>query len=125
MRIRPILVEHCYECHSERAEKVRGGLMLDTREGLLRGGDNGPAFVARNPDQSLLIKAIRYVDPDTAMPPKKKGGKLSDLVIADFEKWIGMGAPDPRDGTLKAVKAWDPEAAKEWWSFQPLKIVSP
>ena len=71
-KIRPVLVEHCYDCHSADAKKVKGGLLLDTREGSLKGGDNGPALVPGNPDKSLLIKAVRYTDPDLQMPPKNK-----------------------------------------------------
>ena len=95
-KIRPILVEHCYQCHAKDAERVKGGLLLDTREGLLKGGDTGPAIVAGDPEKSLLIKAIRYTDEDLAMPPRKNGGRLSDEQIADLEAWVKMGAPDPR-----------------------------
>src|SRR2546421_2625004 len=61
-KIRPIFVEHCYKCHSVQAEKLKGGLLLDTREGLLKGGDSGPAIAPGNPEKSLLIKAVRYTD---------------------------------------------------------------
>src|ERR1051325_11864915 len=70
-KIRPIFVEHCYECHSADAKKVKGGLLLDTRDSTLKGGDNGPAIVPGNPDKSLMIKAVRYTDEDLQMPPKK------------------------------------------------------
>src|ERR1043166_5681747 len=63
-KIRPVLVEHCYPCHSQGAEKVKGGLLLDTRDGLLKGGENGPAIFEGDPDKSLLIKAVRYTDED-------------------------------------------------------------
>ncbi|MBI3192235.1 MAG: hypothetical protein HYZ36_06170, partial [Pedosphaera parvula] len=79
--VRPVLAEHCYDCHSAKAQKVKGGLSLDTREGVLKGGDTGPALVPGSPDNSLLIKAIRYTDPDLQMPPKNK--KLSPKQIAD------------------------------------------
>src|SRR5262249_53930707 len=92
-KIRPVLVEKCYKCHAADAEKIRAGLTLDTRAGLRKGGDTGPAIVPGNSDRSLLIKALKSSDPDTAMPPK---GKLPDDVIADFEAWVKMGAPDPR-----------------------------
>src|SRR4051812_41137883 len=75
-KIRPVLSEKCYKCHSEKADKLRGGLMLDTREGARRGGDNGPAVVPGNLKESLLIDAIHYTSKDTAMPPEKAGGKL-------------------------------------------------
>ncbi len=120
-KIRPVLSDKCYKCHSEKADKVRGGLLLDTREGARRGGDNGPAVAPGNLKDSLLIDAIRYSNKDTAMPPEKSGGKLPDAVIADFEKWITMGAPDPRDGAAKVVKKYDTSEAKKWWAYQPVQ----
>src|SRR5207244_5412635 len=95
--IRPVFVDRCYKCHSHDAEKIKGGLLLDTREGLLKGGDTGPAIVPGDPDKSLLIKAVRYTDEDLQMPPRKGGGKkLAAKEIADLELWVKMGAPDPR-----------------------------
>ena len=79
--IRPIFIENCYKCHSAEAEKVKGGLLLDTREGILKGGETGPALVPGNPEKSLLIKAVRYTDENLQMPPKNK--KLSPEQIAD------------------------------------------
>src|SRR5437762_11436928 len=83
-KIRPVLVEHCYKCHSASAEKVKGGLLLDTREGLRKGGDTGPAVVPGDPGKSLLVRAVRYKDEAMKMPPKQK---LPDAVVADFEQW--------------------------------------
>lgn len=120
-KIRPVLADKCYGCHSEKAEKVKGGLLLDTRAGVRAGGENGPAVVPGDLEKSLLIQAIRYTDPDKAMPPERKGGKLPDAVIADFEQWVKTGAADPREGAAKVVKAYDTESAKKWWSFQPVK----
>ncbi len=120
-KIRPVLSEKCYKCHSEKSEKIRGGLTLDTREGIRRGGDNGPAVVPGSLDDSLLIDAVRYSSKDTAMPPEKAGGQLASETIADFEAWVKMGAPDPRDGAAKIVKKFDTEEAKKWWSFQPVQ----
>src|SRR5438876_8860500 len=118
-KIRPIFVEHCYQCHSKDAEKVKGGLLLDTREGLLKGGDTGPALVAGDPEKSLLIKAVRYTDENLQMPPK--GKKLSPEQIADLETWVKIGAPDPRVG--KTNESASPEAiaskARAHWAFQP------
>src|SRR3954447_19997749 len=94
-KIRPVLMDKCYKCHSADAEKIKGGLLLDTRDGIRRGGDDGPAVVPGKLEESLLIDAIRYQHKDTAMPPAKSGGKLPDAVIHDFEKWVQMGAPDP------------------------------
>src|SRR6266478_612047 len=95
-KIRPLLVEHCYKCHSAQSEKLKGGLLLDTREGLLKGGDTGPAIFAGDPEKSLLIKAVRYIDEDLLMPPRKNGGMLADEQIAYLAAWVKMGAPDPR-----------------------------
>ena len=108
-KIRPVLVDKCYKCHAEDSEKIKGGLTLDTREGIRRGGENGPAVVPGDLKESLLIEAVRYANKDFAMPPQKSGGKLPDDVIKDFEKWVQMGAPDPRDGAAKVVKKYDAE----------------
>ncbi len=95
-KIRPVLADHCYKCHSTYAEKVKGGLLLDSRAALLQGGDDGPVIVPGNPEASLLIKAVRYTDPDLQMPKDKK---LADDEIADLAAWVKMGAPDPRRAT--------------------------
>jgi len=115
-RIRPVLAENCYKCHSTQSEKIKGGLVLDSRDGVLKGGDTGPAIVPGDPEKSLLIKAVRYSDPDLQMPPK--GGKLPDNTIADLVAWIKMGAPDPRE-TSSAQKAWA-DSSKTHWSWQAL-----
>jgi hypothetical protein len=118
-KIRPVLVDRCYSCHSAESKKVKGELYVDSREGLLKGGELGPAIVPGDPDKSLLIKAIRYVDEDLKMPPK---GKLSREVVADFEAWVKRGAPDPRSkGATAAKKGINLEAGKKYWAFQPLK----
>src|SRR5262245_9020956 len=90
--IRPLLVDRCYECHSKRARKLRGGLDLGHRDGWRKGGDRGPAIEPGNPDASLLIQAVRYEDEDLQMPPK---GKLSGREVALLTRWVAMGAPDP------------------------------
>src|SRR5688572_21065790 len=88
-RIRPVLVENCYKCHSADAEKkLRGGLRLDTKAGWQKGGDTGPAVVPGKPADGTLLKSLHYGDPDLQMPPK---GKLPESVIKDFEKWIADG----------------------------------
>ncbi len=84
-RIRPALYEACYRCHSTESGRSRGSLLLDTRAGLLKGGDSGPALVPGDPDASLLIRAIRYTDKDLQMPPASAGGKLPPKQIADLE----------------------------------------
>jgi hypothetical protein len=116
-KIRPVLANNCYKCHSQNAEKVKGGLRLDTREAVLAGGNTGPAVVPGNPDKSLLIQAVRYTNPDLQMPPK--GEKLTEAQVADLVAWVKMGAPDPRVATI-AQKNWvDPN--KKHWAFQPVQ----
>jgi len=116
-KVRPVLANHCYKCHSIQAEKVKGGLLLDSREALLKGGDSGSAIVPGDPDKSLLIKAVRYTDPDLQMPPK--GNKLSEQQINDLVAWVKMGAPDPRTQTA-AQKSWKDPGEKHW-AWQPVK----
>src|SRR5436309_11142190 len=95
-RIRPVLVERCYECHSAEAEKLKGELLLDSREGMLKGGGSGkPAIVPGNAEASRLIEAIRYTNADLQMPPPKVG-RLLAAQVADFVAWVNSGAPDPR-----------------------------
>jgi hypothetical protein len=93
-RIRPILAQECYECHST-ATKQKGGLLLDSRPGWQAGGDSGPTLIPGNPSASLLLQSIRHEHPDLKMP--KNGAKLDPNILADFEQWIANGAPDPRD----------------------------
>lgn len=113
-KIRPVLVQRCYECHSAEANKSEGGLRLDSREGLLQGGDNGPAIVAGAPDESLLLSAIKYEDFE--MPP---AGRVADSIADDFAKWIEIGAPDPREGEAKSEDGEiDFEEAARFWAFQ-------
>jgi len=117
-KIRPVFAEHCYSCHSEKAEKLKGGLRLDTRGGLLKGGNSGPVVVPGDPDASALIKAVRYTDPDLQMPPKDK--KLSADQIAALEAWVKMGAPDPRSDTGPKELIDVTEARARHWAFQPV-----
>lgn len=122
-KVRPVLVEHCYQCHSTKAEKVKGGLLLDTREAMLKGGDTGPAIAPGEPDKSLLIKAIRYTDDNLQMPPKDK--KLAPEQIADVEAWVKMGAPDPRTNGTKATASVITDEAKKHWAYQPVRSPDP
>src|SRR6266567_5919891 len=116
-RIRPIFANNFYKCHSQQAEKVKGGLLLDTREGLLKGGKIGPGIVPGNPDRSLLIEAVRYTNADLQMPPK--GEKLSEAQVADLVAWVKMGAPDPRIGAPAGKYAKDGgDSGKAHWAFQ-------
>ena len=123
-KIRPVLARQCYECHST-AGKQRGGLNLDHRDSLRKGGDSGPVIVPGKPGESLLLKAIRHEEPDLKMP--KAGPRIGDAVVEDFSKWIAMGAPDPRDqppskDELEAITSWEAvmEERKQWWSFRPI-----
>jgi hypothetical protein len=104
-RIRPVLVEHCYACHSSSAKEVKGGLYVDSRQGLLLGGDSGAAVVPGDSDQSLLLSAMRH--DGLEMPPARK---LPDHVIADFSVWIEAGAIDPREGeVIRKKREIDPD----------------
>ncbi|MBI5769225.1 MAG: PSD1 domain-containing protein, partial [Verrucomicrobia bacterium] len=118
-KIRPLLVEHCYKCHSTESGKSKGGLQLDTRDALRKGGGTGPALVAGEPGKSLLIEAVRYQSDDLQMPPPDEGGKLSTEKIAALEQWIRLGAPDPRDTVAKPSPV-DMAAARRHWAFQPV-----
>jgi mono/diheme cytochrome c family protein len=109
--IEPLLREHCYDCHSHAAGKMKGGLNLDSRSGWAEGGDGGPAVIPGKPGESLLIKAVRHDDPDLKMPPKKP--KLADADIAKLERWVTMGAPDPRVAKVANADA-------TWWSLKPI-----
>ncbi len=119
--IRPLLMDNCYSCHS-REKKQKGGLLLDSRAGWVAGGDQGPAVVPGDADASLLIKAVRYTNPDFQMPPD--GKSLSKEAVAHLETWINMGAPDPRDGQQHgqslATLPSDPVAGREHWAYRPL-----
>lgn len=121
-KIRPVLVERCYACHSTEAAKkqnLKGGLLLDSREALRNGGESGPAIVPGKPNESLLVAAIRH--DSIEMPPKEK---LPAHVIADFEKWIEIGAPDPRDGTELVSNGVNLAAARQSWLYQTPKLPS-
>ena len=118
-KIRPLLADNCYKCHSTFAEKIKGGLLLDSREALLKGGDTGKAIVPGDPEASLLIKAVRYTDPDLQMPKNKK---LDDDQIADLVAWVKMGAPDPRVATADQRKWTDNKT--NHWAWQPVKRVA-
>lgn len=121
-KIRPVLVRHCYECHSHASPEAKGGLQLDTRAGIRRGGESGAAVIPGKPEQSLLLAALRHEEFE--MPPTKK---LPGNVIRDFEKWIADGAIDPRDQppNAEAIRqaTWQAlfRERKRWWSLQPLE----
>jgi cytochrome c553 len=121
--IRPVLVQQCYKCHSATAKEPKGGLRLDTRDGLRKGGESGLAVVPGQLDDSLLISAIRQDGDAPAMPPNDR---LPDNVIEAFEKWVLMGAPDPRGvkppGTKKGSELAE---ARKFWAFRPPRRVPP
>ncbi|MBI5691901.1 MAG: PSD1 domain-containing protein [Verrucomicrobia bacterium] len=117
-KIRPILVERCYDCHSAAAGKSKGGLRLDTRDTLRKGGETGPAIVPGDPGKSLLLEAVRHASEDLQMPPKEQGGKLPPEEVALLEQWVRMGAPDPR--TRGPAHPLDMVAARRHWAFQPV-----
>lgn len=119
-KVRPLLVENCYSCHSADAKKLKGNLYLDSKAGWEKGGDSGkPAIIPGNPEASLLVRTVQHLEEDLEMPPKKP--KLSDALIADLVNWVKMGAPDPRDGVQAEAKRGD----KSWWSLQPLPKTFP
>jgi hypothetical protein len=123
-KIRPVLAQRCFACHSSALKDPKGALVLDTKAGILNGGRLGPAIVPGKPADSRLLQALRYADPHLQMPPS---GKLADQVIADFEQWIAAGAHDPRVDTAAAAApgrrvVGESELAKgrQWWAFQPV-----
>ncbi|MGY8652783.1 MAG: PSD1 and planctomycete cytochrome C domain-containing protein [Verrucomicrobiia bacterium] len=117
--VRPVLARECYRCHSEKEDSRKGGLTLDTRDGIRKGGDSGPAVVPRNPSKSLLVKAIQYHDKDLQMPPKNK--KLKSADINALTQWVLLGAPYP-DGSAPANTAWTyNDQTLGHWAFQPVR----
>ena len=126
-KIRPVLSKNCYECHSAKSKSLKAGLLLDRKAGWERGGKNGSVIIPGEPAKSILINALRYGNHDLQMPPS---GKLSEPVLADFEKWISMGAQDPRNSPLEEVfavgglRAKSLEEGKKFWAFKPIKLPS-
>ncbi len=119
--IRPVLVEHCYPCHSAQAKDLKGSLRLDTREGVLKGGASGALLVPGKPEESLLLKVLHGTVPDIgAMPPKKAGGPLRPEQIGAIADWIRAGAPDPRTGETNQSGSVDGH-----WAFQPPRSMPP
>jgi len=122
-KVRPVLVQHCYSCHSAEAGESEGELQLDTRTAIRKGGDRGPAVVPGDQQASWLLTAMLHADIDLKMPPKRE--RLPEAVIADFKKWIEMGAPDPRDGDAAAGIKIRKKAGRDFWSYQPPKSSIP
>ena len=119
-KVRPLLVSHCYECHSDK--DVKGGLRLDSSDGWKKGGDSGVAIMPHEPDSSRLIDAIRYSNEDLQMPP---AGKLSLEEIQTLEQWVRDGALDPRTDTTQAtppaLTGMSIEDGRKFWSFVPVQ----
>jgi hypothetical protein len=124
-KVRPVLVEHCFKCHSGQG-KVKGGLRLDSRTAVLKGGDNGPAIVPGSPERSRLVEAVSYKNAELTMPPK---GKLPDAVLADLAAWVGMGALWPGGRTEAGAGTRDSfdiaKRKREHWCWQPVRAVAP
>jgi len=125
-KVRPVLVQHCYKCHSADAKDLKGDLLLDTKAGVAKGGESGPVIKSGDPNASPLIKSLRYTDKNLKMPPD---GKLPEAVINDLATWVRNGAPDPRTSTAKVVSKAaneiDLQVARDFWSFQPVKKAAP
>ena len=120
-QVLPILKQRCYECHSHES-KIKGGLALDSKSGWQTGGDHGAAISPGNVSKSLLVEAVRYTNPDMEMPPK---GKLAANEIEVLEKWVAMGATDPRSGSVVKATGINIEAGKQFWAFQPIRDSQP
>ena len=120
-KVRPILADSCYKCHSVAEGKSKGDLTLDTRDGWQKGGKNGEVIKPGDPGNSPLIVAIGYKDADLQMPPK--GEKLSDAQIATLTEWVKMGAPDPREasGAIKTKLTGLTDTARNHYAYQPVK----
>ncbi len=122
-KIRPVLAEKCYACHSSKLSSPMGGLAMDTKAGLAKGGVLGHEIVPGKPADSRLLQALRYTNAQLQMPPT---GKLPDSVIADFETWIASGAADPRTdapagaAAAPAYKGMSIADGRKWWAFQPV-----
>jgi hypothetical protein len=122
VKVRPILFDRCQGCHSTRAKKRRGGLLLDSRTALFHGGDGGPVVVPGRPQKSRLVRAVRYADLDLQMPPK---GKLPAAEISLLEEWVRRGAPFPGPGRPVVRETIDLVKGRKFWSFQPLRSAAP
>jgi hypothetical protein len=126
-KIRPILSKNCYECHSAKSKSLKAGLLLDLKAGWVRGGKNGAVIIPGQPSKSILMNALRYDKHDLQMPPS---GKLSESVLADFDRWISMGAHDPRNSSLDEVfaggglKAKSFEEGRKFWAFKPIRFTN-
>jgi len=125
-KIRPLLIEHCFKCHGDlKGKEPKGGLRADSRAGLLKGGDNGPAILPGKPEKSRLVEAIRYANADLQMPPK---GKLPDAAIADLTAWVRSGAVWPEGDRERTTTVATFDLAKrkrDHWAWQPVRPSAP
>jgi hypothetical protein len=122
-KIRPLLVQECQQCHSQKGKKIEAGFSLDSRQQVIQGGDRGPAINLEKPSESLLIQAVTYQDDDLQMPPKKQLGKDQ---VALLKKWIQLGAPMPVTAPAPSTTAGiDLAAGRKHWAFQPLRPQGP
>ena len=120
-KVRPLLVEHCLQCHGDDEKKIRGGLRLTSRAEILSGGDSGPAAVSGKPKESLLIASVHYEEFE--MPPK---GQLKDTDIETLTRWVKLGLPDPRQsGKTPTTNVIDIVKGKEYWAFKKANVVTP
>ncbi|MFN9437817.1 MAG: DUF1553 domain-containing protein [Planctomycetota bacterium] len=124
-KVRPLLIDKCYRCHSLDSNLAEGGLRLDTREAMRRGGDGGPAVVPGNAEASMLVRAVGYQDSNLQMPPLDAGGKLTNPEIRILEQWVKMGAPDPREEPSHVLAEEKVAEGSDWWSYQPLHSAEP
>ena len=124
-KIRPVLVQRCYSCHNSKMAAPKGDLILDTKEGLLKGGASGPVLEPGRPADSRLLKVLSYTDPLVQMPPS---GKLADAVLEDFAQWVAKGAVDPRvsapalASASPQYKGMSLDEGRKWWAFAPVAI---
>ena len=124
-KIRPVLAQHCYKCHSTQSKKLKAELYLDNRERALQGGESGPSIIPGKADSSLLYRAVLYKEESLEMPPTRK---LPDAVIADFKRWIDMGAPWPKSNEPQVAEKQGidfEKYRKEHWSLKPIQNPAP
>lgn len=122
-KVRPLLVEKCFSCHSVESKKQKGGLLLDSREAILNGGDSGPAAMAGQAAESLLLRAVHYGEPDLQMPPKEK---LAPREVAVLEQWVLGGMPFPAAPSVAATRRKiDFSEGRKFWAFTPLAKTEP
>jgi cytochrome c553 len=125
-KVRPVLAQRCYSCHSHAAKTALGGLYLDSRQAMVQGGKRGAALMPGQPDSSLIVQAVHYTQPDLQMPP---AGKLPEAVLADLTAWVKLGAPWPQEAAPTAgASAWDKarvekeKRQREHWAWQPVRV---